>query len=85
MPMVGKLRCWGLNTSGQLGDSTTTQKLTPVESLGATGSTWVSAGGTHTCASVDSLKHLKCWGLNGNGQLGDGTTAQKLTPVSVTE
>ena len=47
----------------------------------ASGLSSVSAGGTHTCA-IKSAK-LYCWGHNGDGQLGDGTTVNKATPVAV--
>jgi len=52
-------------------------------SLGsASGVAGVRAGGSHTCARL-TTGEMKCWGLNGNGQLGDGTTIQRLTPVTV--
>jgi len=31
----------------------------------------VSAGGSHTCANA--TRGIYCWGLNDEGQLGDGT------------
>jgi alpha-tubulin suppressor-like RCC1 family protein len=42
----------------------------------------VAAGGSHTCAVLDSGA-LKCWGANRAGQVGDGTTTQRLLPVEV--
>jgi cysteine-rich repeat protein len=36
----------------------------------------------HSCAVLDSGA-LRCWGLNFNGPLGDGTTTNRLTPVEV--
>ncbi len=79
----GGVRCWGANGFGQLGDGTTTQQLTPtvVSTLTNTVAA-LAAGGNHTCA-ISSAGGAKCWGDNGGGQLGDGTTTQRLTPVDV--
>jgi len=57
--------CWGYNGSGQLGDGTTTQRLTPVPITGLSHATAVSVGADHTCV-IDSGA-LKCWGFNGGG------------------
>ena len=42
----------------------------------------IAAGDGHTCA-VTSAGVVECWGLNGNGQLGDGTTLDRRSPVAV--
>jgi alpha-tubulin suppressor-like RCC1 family protein len=77
------VRCWGKNDNGQLGDGTTTQRLLPTSVVGLSSSVIaIDAGYYHTCA-VLSTGGVQCWGKNDNGQLGDGTTMQRLVPTAV--
>ena len=84
----GTAACWGENEYGALGDGTTTDRSLPaaVHNPGNTGPltgvTAISAGGWHTCARLDDGT-AACWGYNGNGALGDGTTTDRSLPAAV--
>lgn len=80
----GDVYCWGDNSTGELGDGTTTSSDLPVLVSGMHTFTMVSAAVTHTCG-VTLGGNTYCWGLNGGGQLGDGTTNSSSTPVLVSD
>ncbi|MDX9732074.1 MAG: hypothetical protein RBT63_09915, partial [Bdellovibrionales bacterium] len=80
-----KLRCWGSNGSGQLGDSTQTRRLRPIPIDTSANYLKISTGGDFTCGIVTGNK-LKCWGGNSSGQLGNGVSgigAYQLQPVPI--
>ncbi|WP_027660638.1 RCC1 domain-containing protein [Salinispora fenicalii] len=81
---TGTVLAWGENDDGELGDGTTTDKLTPVNvdlPAGVT-ITAIAAHGDFSLA-LTSTDAALAWGRNFYGQLGDGTTTDKLTPVNV--
>jgi alpha-tubulin suppressor-like RCC1 family protein len=84
----GSVSCWGANSDGQLGDGTTTNRNAPVAVAGLTdGTAHITMGEflngfVHACVAMTSGA-AKCWGDNSAGQLGDGTTSRRLTPVNV--
>ena len=81
--VFGNVKCWGDNVYGQLGDGTYTNRDTPVAVNGLGGSVRSLAKSySSTCALLE-IGAVECWGYNGDGQLGDGTTTDRLTPIRI--
>ena len=81
---TGGAKCWGNNHDGQLGDGTEIDRNTPQDVVGVLAKvTIIRTGERHTCA-LTAAGGVKCWGNNHDGQLGDGTRKDKVTPVDVT-
>jgi alpha-tubulin suppressor-like RCC1 family protein len=78
-----RVYCWGSNYEGQLGDGTTTDRPEPVPIAGGRQFRQVAAGAHFTCAVSYPDERAYCWGHNTEGELGDGTQTQRLTPVAV--
>lgn len=81
----GHVYGWGRDDYGQLGDDSTLQSNTPVAvdttgTFGAKTIVAISAGHTHSLA-LSSDGKLFAWGNNSSGQLGDGTTINRVIPV----
>jgi alpha-tubulin suppressor-like RCC1 family protein len=70
------------NVDGQVGVITQTLQISASISQLGTVMKGIVPGGIHTCA-IDALSSLYCWGTNGNGTVGDGTTVDHLAPVLV--
>jgi len=79
----GSVRCWGSNVFGALGNGTTTSSNIPVPVSAISNAAAITAGGFHTCALVGFAGGVKCWGDNGDGQIGDGTNTNQLVPTQV--
>lgn len=82
--LSGSLYCWGRNEGGALGLGDGTTRLTPTQVTGLpTTASQVSAGTAHTCAISATNSTLYCWGYNYNGQVGNATVTNRLTPVQI--
>ena len=91
----GLVYTWGRNNRGQLGDGTTTDRSGAVRVLkGAyNGTTYLGdnpnnpiidvVAGDETCYALAANGEVFAWGYNNNGQIGDGTTTTRTTPVKV--
>ncbi|MEU4058424.1 MULTISPECIES: cutinase family protein [Rhodococcus] len=79
----GTVKCWGSNDKGQVGDGTRiTPRSTPVDVVGISGATALTAGGNQTCAVVTGGS-VKCWGDNTYGVNDPSDGVGIPTPVSV--
>jgi alpha-tubulin suppressor-like RCC1 family protein len=78
----GTAACWGNNESGQVGDSTTTNRKTATPVFGLTSVTALTAGGFDTCAL--SSGSLVCWGYNFYGQLAQYVAQRSTNAVAGT-
>jgi alpha-tubulin suppressor-like RCC1 family protein len=77
----GTVQCWGNNTSGTLGNGTTTLSQVPVPVSSLTGATSIATGWYSACA-VTSAGGVECWGDNFFAELGNNTTSSSTVPVA---
>ena len=82
LTLSGQALCWGNNDYGQLGDSTQTQRKSPVVVHGNHIWRSIAAGIHHTCGVTTSGSGY-CWGNNQDGQLGSYADLTQLTPEKV--
>jgi alpha-tubulin suppressor-like RCC1 family protein len=80
----GKLYCWGYDTFGQIGDGgDNVNALAPLRIGTFEDWTTVSAGNTHTCGVRRNGK-LYCWGVDDEGEVGDGVDeSTKTAPLRI--
>jgi alpha-tubulin suppressor-like RCC1 family protein len=83
--------CWGSNGSGQLGDAQNagSNSWVPVQVTGLTAGVVdsITASNDHACALIPVVgltgNEARCWGYNGDGQLGVGDDSDRNIPVQV--
>ena len=78
----GTLWTWGENGYGEVGDGTITTRNSPVTTAGG-GSNWAQVSTANRAVfAIKTDGTLWTWGHNPNGQLGDGTTSSRLSPIT---
>jgi alpha-tubulin suppressor-like RCC1 family protein len=83
----GAVWCWGWNSRGQLGDGGATDQPSAVrviknaDNMPLVGMEQVEGGDEFSCARGGG--NVWCWGRNGEGHLGDGTTAARAKAAPV--
>jgi alpha-tubulin suppressor-like RCC1 family protein len=86
----GRAYCWGNDSNGQVGDNASgagLSRLTPTAVNTSTGLTTTNVarmaiGNLNACA-ITTAGQAYCWGANGNGEVGDNSTTQRLVPTPV--
>ncbi|MGH7564592.1 MAG: RCC1 domain-containing protein [Gemmatimonadota bacterium] len=87
LTLGGSAYCWGVNNNGQRGDGTALPPIdAPVPVWGGLVFDSIDVGRHHTCG-VTTLGEAYCWGLNVDGELGDGnaptdSNVPVLVPIS---
>lgn len=84
----GTVKSWGRNNFGQLGDNSTTNRLTPVsvDTASLSDATQVAAGGFHSVAlRANNSGKLKAWGKGGDGQLANNSSSDSLLPATMAD
>jgi alpha-tubulin suppressor-like RCC1 family protein len=79
----GRVKCWGENSHGELGDGTTSPALVPVSVAALGGLAASTAVGWSDTYAVLTSREVRAWGDNVAGQLGDGTFQPHASPVTV--
>ena len=84
MRATGTLVAWGLNSSGQLGDGSKTNRSLPVPVPGLTDVVKIACGADHSVALCGGDGTVWAWGEASRGQLGLGSTLDRVSPTRVT-
>jgi alpha-tubulin suppressor-like RCC1 family protein len=83
----GIVKCWGSNSYGQLGRNSTMSSPDPRPVLNISSAWQLAVGQNHACvlitSSIPGTDDIQCWGLNKDGQLGNGTNENSPVPVFV--
>lgn len=78
--------CWGAGSYGQLGNGSIGVRTVPTIIADSSSYSKIavsSTSGAHACGILAATRELRCWGWNSDGQVGDGTTTNRSSPVTV--
>lgn len=81
---TGQIWSWGINTSGEMGDNTAVAHRSSPVQIGARTDWKLIAGGSYHAFAITTADELFTWGLNTNGQLGQGNRTSRSSPVQLT-
>jgi alpha-tubulin suppressor-like RCC1 family protein len=76
------VKCWGYDSDGELGNNDNSLFYNTAQSTGLTGIQSMAASYDGMCV-VSTGGKAYCWGDNASGELGDGTTTNRLVPTAV--
>jgi len=83
----GTVKCWGSNNYGQLGRNAKVGSPDIQAVLNVSSAWQLAVGQNHACVLITSniagTDDIQCWGLNKDGQLGNGTNENSMVPVFV--
>lgn len=79
----GAIWACGYNNVGQIGDNSTVSRSTPIKVSGSNKTFCKLFAGAFSNYAIDINNQLWAWGQNQYGQLGDNSTTNRSTPVSI--
>lgn len=79
----GSAWCWGANGEGQLGIGSTDGSAVPAQIAGGLSDYEDIAAGQYFACATRATGEASCWGINSAGQIGNGGTANALSPASI--
>ncbi|MBP9691614.1 RCC1 repeat-containing protein, partial [Candidatus Woesebacteria bacterium] len=79
----GDVKCWGINEYGQLGDGTKIARTTPVKVSLSGRVREVTTGTAHSCALMEDIAEVKCWGIGSSNILGYTRADDSPNPTDV--
>jgi len=79
----GTVWAWGWNEYGQLGDGSIVNRVRPTQVGGLSGELTYLAGGIYNSMILKNDGTVWIWGANWYGEIGDGTTTTRKSPVQV--